>query len=140
MFIMVNRKLQMGLIVSMKHIMTTRYDIVHDKGYDVILSPVLFEKRKTAIKTGLVRHSRVCDWKKAYVSESIDHRILKPKLWSLCKVSVSKLLLSFLLVAQVVPGPVQPYIAESWPKTPIISFLFVWPIRIIKKVCVCSSS
>ena len=28
----------------------------------------------------------------------------------------------YIPLAQVVPGPVEPYSAESWPKTPIISF------------------
>ena len=55
------------------------------------LSPARFEKRKGGIKTGLVRY----DWKKAYISESIEHRNLKLKLWSLCKNSISKMLLDF---------------------------------------------
>ena len=59
------------------------------------LSPVLFGKWKRGIKTGLVY---VCDWKKAYISESIEHRILKLELWSLCKNRISKMLLDFCLV------------------------------------------
>ena len=35
--------------------------------------------------------------KNAYISESIEHRILKLKLWSLCKNSTSKVLLDFRL-------------------------------------------
>ena len=66
----------------------------------MLLSPAPFEKRKGGIKTGLVRRRRRRrrrDWKKAYISESIEHRILKLKLWSLCKNSISKVLLDFRL-------------------------------------------
>ena len=65
-----------------------------------LLPPIPFEKWKWGIKTGLVRRRRilVChDWKKAYISEGIKHRNLKLKLWSLCKNSVSKMLLDFRL-------------------------------------------
>ena len=62
-----------------------------------ILSPAPFEKRKGGIVMGLVRVRRVRrrDWKLAYISEGAQHRILKLKLWSLCKNSISKMLLDF---------------------------------------------
>ena len=59
-------------------------------GLNIFLSPAPFEKKK-GIKTGLVRR----DWKKAYISESIRHRNLKLKLWSLYENSISKILLDF---------------------------------------------
>ena len=42
-----------------------------------LLSPAPFEKRKGGIKTGLVRSCS--DWKKAYISESIEHGNLSLK-------------------------------------------------------------
>ena len=64
--------------------------------------PVL--KTEGDLKTGRVCRVRVvrpshyhCNWKKAYVSESIAHRILELKLRSLCKNSISKMLLDFRL-------------------------------------------
>ena len=71
-----------------------------------MLSPAPFEKRKGGIVMGLVRVRvrvrvrralvrRVRDWKLAYISEGAQHRILKLKLWSLCKNSISKMLLDF---------------------------------------------
>ena len=60
----------------------------------MFLSLAQFEKRKWGIKKLFVRRvrDRVRDGKMAYISEIIEHKILKITLWSLCKNIISNLI------------------------------------------------